>query len=359
MQDFSNLIRAATHFINTHPTHHQFQSLPKLDTTKSSELIKQARDAADKANNLPKDRGYQRPTDTQIALALLPALLGQNPRYLGNLISGYHHGMGEELARQRDARKQQQQALLGLSQHYMDGAKLSRAEEVAKFSEANQNLRTESNNRQMVDVAANNAKRIAVSASKGRLTPEQSDALRQFNLNMSGIADGPEGWTESHQTAYLRALDHLRKLPVFSDNPGVVDTHVKSFPVGYKSLRAVASAQDSYHRFLSSIYHPGIVTEADVRRSHAWLNKNVPEAHRWQFVIPQEGETWQSASKRLNRAEQLRSQRAGGVSTQPPTQRPGPVSPMTPKFDGQDWIGTGPIGSGKPGTLPRVKPLPK
>ena len=262
-------------------------------------------------------------------------------------MSGYHHTMGEELAHQKSNRRDQQQALMNLAHHYSDASKSARSGELARYGEGERNYRAASSNQRMVDVSANNSKRITKSASGGRLTPEQAEALHQFNKNIQGIAEGPEGWTAEHQTAYIKALAHLRHTPIFAGDPGVLDSHVKSYPVGYKSSKAVILAHDSYHRFLSSIYHAGVVTEMDVKRSHSWLIKNVPEGFRWQFIIPQEGETWQSASQRLNHAEHVRGQKASV-----PTNGEGPLPPMEPKFDGSEWKATGPIGKAPKGTLP-------
>ena len=323
---------------------------------------------AEAAAQVPHEHQHRRPSDTEIAIALIPAMLGQNPKYLDNLISAYHHGLGEQLAHDHANQREQRIALMNLAHHYSDSAKTAHTDELARFSEGGRNYRSGMTNQRLEDVATNNAKRIAKGSSGGRLSPEQSAALHQFNVNMQGIAEGPEGWTSEHQTAYLRALEHLRKLDIFAHDPHVIDSLVKSYPVGYKSTKAVSLAHDSYHRFLSSIYHPGAVTEGDVRSAHGWLVKNVPEASRWQFIVPQEGESWQSASQRLHHAEALRSQKASGAGSDrgqgglgygyQPGGSPrgsGRVSPLSPQFDGNDWTSTGQIGKVKRGTLPPAR----
>lgn len=346
MTDLTHLIKAATQFVNTHPSHPRFDpsQQPQMETSQSDHLMDVSHQHAEHAANLPPIHGGKRPTDTEIALALLPALLGQNPKYLGGLLSGYHHSMGEELAHQHADRHDQQVALMNLSHHYSDSAKSAHTDEMARFSESGRNYRSSMSNQRLEDTAHQNAQRIQSHANAGHLSPEQSAALHQFNVNMQGIADGPEGWTTEHQNAYEHALDHLRHLDIFEHDPHVIDSLVKSFPIGYKSTKAVAMSHETYHKFLSSIYHPGTVTEMDVRRSHMWLNKNVPEGFRWQFIIPQEGESWQSVSQRLNHAQGVRDQRSAGQ-----------VQPMTPKLNGNDWTSAGPIGPTKRGTLPRVR----
>ena len=368
MLDLTHLIKSATQFVNTHPSHPRFEASqqPQLDTSRSDHLMDLSHQHAERAANVPDQHTIRRPSDSEIAVALLPALLGQNPKYLGSLISAYNHGLGEDLAHDHANQKEQRTAMMNLAHHYSDSAKSAHSDELAKFSESGRNYRSGMANQRMEDVSANNAKRIAKGSAGGRLTPEQSDALHQFNVNMQGIAEGAAGWTGEHQTAYLRALDHVRNLDIFKDDPHVIDSLVKSYPVGYKSTQAVALAHDSYHRFLSSIYHPGVVNENDVRRSHGWLIKNVPESSRWQFVIPQEGESWQTASQRLHHAEARRSQKAAGSAgstgkqgygyEQSGTPRgTGKVNPLSPQFNGNDWTSSGPIGTVKKGTLPPAK----
>ncbi len=367
MLDLSQLIKAATQFVNTHPSHPRFDpsQQPKLDTSRSGQLMDLSHQHAEQAENVPDHHTPRRPSDTEIAIALLPALLGQNPKYLGSLISAYHHGLGEQLAHDHANQKEQRAALMNLAHHYSESAKSAHSDDLAKFNESGRNYRSGMANQRMEDVSTNNAKRIAKGSAGGRLSPEQADALHQFNVNMQGIADGREGWTNDHQSAYIKALAHLRSLDIFAHDPHVIDSLVKSYPVGYKSSTAVALAHDSYHRFLTSIYHPGEVNENDVRRSHGWLIKNVPESSRWQFVVPQEGETWQSASQRLHHAEALRLQKASPSSGSgkqgygyEPTGSPrgtGKVNPLSPQFDGNDWTSSGPIGKRKPGTLPPAR----
>ena len=98
MNHFSTLLHTLSQFINTHQSHPRFESIqqPSLDTSGSESLAKRSQEYANQAANLPRPQGKARPTDTEIALALLPALMGQNPRYLGTLMSSYQHSWGEE-----------------------------------------------------------------------------------------------------------------------------------------------------------------------------------------------------------------------------------------------------------------------
>ena len=341
-----NVFRTAVNFVQKHPS-----NPAHLNTLRSDALTSRSHDYAEQAGNLPVDQRPRRPTDTEIAVALIPALLGQNPRYLGSAIASYHHGVGEELARRNASRHEQQMALMNLSRHYSDAAKLAHGDELAQFNESGRNARLTATNQRM----ENTTKRISKGVKNAQLTPEQSSILREFNQNMKGIADGPEGWTTHHQTTYLKALKSLRELPQFAANPDVIDANVQSYPVGYKSLPAVGLAHGFYHKFLSSIYHPGMVSEVDVRKAHGWLVKNVPEQYRWQFFLPQEGESWQNASHRLAQSEMVRASKTTSVKSKDSEPDSGAFTPMEPHFDGKVWTGSGPIRKVKLGTLPKAR----
>ena len=141
--------------------------VPTLSTKTSSQYTELARAALQKANGLTSPNVASRPTDTQLLLALLPAILGHNPSLVGKMINGYQQGQGQELDRQNAELARQYRVLMNDYHQNLSDSQSAHQDELAQHGSDIQNW-----------LNAKSADYMSKSISRGQSGGAPSEALK-------------------------------------------------------------------------------------------------------------------------------------------------------------------------------------
>jgi hypothetical protein len=131
---------------------------PLFDTRNSDALYQLA---TEYQNQVPAPIEQPRgPNLQEIGIALLPALLGQNPSYLGGVAGGYGQARNAEIGRREALRAGEMASNRANAQSLSTLAGQERSKELAQFSHESQNFRNEQDNQRIMAENAEN-RRIA------------------------------------------------------------------------------------------------------------------------------------------------------------------------------------------------------